>query len=71
MIIQPDLWRQIEDRIREKRESEAGFIVRGGCKTLEAYADHVGYVRGLEWVLELAKELTAPEPEDERTETSE
>ncbi len=71
MIIQPDLWRQIESRIVEQREREASAITRGVCKTLESYADHVGYVRALDWVLGLAADLSAPEPEPETTEASE
>lgn len=68
MIIQPDLWRRIETGIAERREQQVKVIVKGGCKTLESYADHVGFVRALDWVISYAEELSKPEPEEEKDE---
>lgn len=71
MIIEPDLWRRIKDQVKARRDHEANLIVGGSCKTLESYANHIGFVRGLDWVLGLADELQRPEPETETTEANE
>lgn len=63
MIIQADLWRQILDIVSERRASDAEKIAGGFCKTMESYAEHVGYVRALDWVMSIAHELAEPKKE--------
>lgn len=65
MIIQPEIWRRLEIKILDRRALDAEKIVAGSCKTMEAYAEHVGYVRALDWVLALAHEINEPKKEDE------
>ena len=52
------------DPDRLKREiliawgDSADRLIDGGCKTMEQYADKVGFCRGLRWVQEKIDELS-------------
>lgn len=75
MLIGNDLWVRVRDRVVERIESERTMVSGGGCAkasaeaTAMAYADHIGVIRALEWVMAQAREIAdPPKPPQEPTE---
>lgn len=64
----PGLWDELADRVAEELASTRIHLAEGHWKTLEEARQIVGFIRGLEWVLQAAVDLqVAPteSPDDE------
>ena len=60
-MILPDLelWRALERRIAEAKGEKQASLCGGACKTIEQYREEVGFIAGLDFVLEAAKDALA------------
>ena len=64
MLGEVDLWRRLEAAIVAEINARCDGIVSGNLETLERYRFETGMVRGLQWVLDRARDLiAAPPPE--------
>lgn len=60
----PSLWLRLEPLIRAHWEAEAGNTLQGKWATLDEVRERIGYLRGIEWVLKAAADLTRIEDPD-------
>lgn len=69
-----ELWPVLRARIKAKHDREAQLVAEGRCaspepgKVAASYADWVGYLRALRWVLDEAESLLHPPPPPEEQE---
>jgi hypothetical protein len=59
MLGEVDLWRRLEEAIVAEINARCDGIVSGNLDTLERYRFETGMVRGLQWVLDRARDLIA------------
>jgi hypothetical protein len=71
MLGEIDLWRRLAEAIAGEIDSRCDGIVSGKLDGMERYRFETGFVRGLQWVLDRARDLTdaaaRPEPDDPTT----
>lgn len=66
MLGEVDLWRRLGEAIAAERDSRCDGIVSGNLDGIERYRFETGFVRGLQWVLDRARELAeAPRRQEE------
>lgn len=53
----PEIWRQLAQRIAELRQDRVDMMAQGGCHTFEEYQRAVGYVRALDDVVGTAQDI--------------
>jgi hypothetical protein len=70
MLGEVDLWRRLAEAIAAEIDGRCDGIVSGNLEGIERYRFETGFVRGLQWVLDRARELTETAPE-ERASTEE
>lgn len=54
------------ENLQEHYQNEANLLIVGGCNTLEAYRQRVGYLAGLRAAETLLRELLKKTPTKER-----
>lgn len=54
----PTLWQRLAPALREHQHEKAQHLIDGRWKSLEEARELIGYLRGLDWVLATADELT-------------
>jgi len=58
MLGEVDLWRRLAEAIVAEVDGRCDGIVSGNLDGIERYRFETGFVRGLQWVLDRAQELT-------------
>jgi hypothetical protein len=57
MLGEVELWRRLEEAIIAELNARCDGIVSGNLDTIERYRFETGMVRGLQWVLDRARDL--------------
>lgn len=61
----PGLWPRLGKRIGEELESRADAVLSGKVKSLENYREQLGWIAGLRWVLNEARDLTTQKGDED------
>jgi len=64
MLGEVDLWRRLAEAIGAEIDGRCDGIVSGNLEGIERYRFETGFVRGLQWVLDRAQELTETTPRE-------
>lgn len=54
----PQLWLRLAPKVAEEQRAKVQHLIDGRWKTLEEARELIGFLRGLDWVLATADELT-------------
>jgi hypothetical protein len=72
MLGEIDLWRRLGEAIEAELAARCDGIVSGNLDGIERYRFETGFARGLQWVLDRARELAAaPRPRQEEEDAGE